>query len=82
MKTLSLVIPVYNEEKTLEDIVKKTLAIETDKRAIEHNIQLELILVDDCSSDNSLKIAQELAINNSKIKVLTHQNNLFQQFFC
>ncbi|MBE7707606.1 MAG: glycosyltransferase [Cyanobacteria bacterium SIG27] len=75
MKTLSLVIPVYNEEKTLENIVKKTLMIETDKRAIENDIQLELILVDDCSNDNSLKIAQELAKNNSKIKVFSHKKN-------
>ena len=75
MKTLSLIIPVYNEEKTLETIVEKTLEIEKDKRAIENNIKLELVLVDDCSSDRSLEIAQKLAQKNNKIKVLTHSKN-------
>lgn len=75
MKTLSLVIPVYNEEKTLEAIVKKTLEIERDERAIKNNIQLELVLVDDCSSDNSLEIARKLAEENSKIKVFSHFKN-------
>jgi len=75
MKILSLVIPIYNEEKTLENIVEKTLSIEKDERAIKNNIQLELVLVDDCSSDNSLEIARKLASNNNKIKVYFHKKN-------
>ncbi|MBQ4645987.1 MAG: bifunctional glycosyltransferase family 2/GtrA family protein [Candidatus Gastranaerophilales bacterium] len=75
MKTLSLIIPIFNEEKTLESIVQKTLEIEKDERAIKNNISLELVLVDDCSSDNSLEIAQNLAKNNNKIKVFSHSKN-------
>lgn len=75
MKTLSLVIPVYNEENTLESIVQKTLQIEQDERAVKNNIQLELVLVDDCSSDKSLEIAKKLAYQNSKIKVFSHEKN-------
>ena len=75
MKTLSLIIPVYNEEKTLESIVEKTLLIEKDERAVKNNIKLELVLVDDCSSDNSLEIAKNLAKNNPKIKVFSHAKN-------
>ena len=48
MKTLSLIIPIFNEENTLEDIVQKTLSIQNDKFALENNISLELVLVDDC----------------------------------
>ena len=75
MKTLSLVIPIYNEENTLKNIVEKTLSIEKDKFAIENDIQLELILVDDCSSDKSLEIAQQLARENNKIKVFSQKKN-------
>lgn len=75
MKILSLIIPIYNEEKTLQNIVEKTLSIEKDERAIKNNIKLELVLVDDCSSDNSLKIAKELANRNAKIKVFAHSKN-------
>ncbi len=75
MKTLSLIIPIFNEENTLEDIVQKTLSIQNDKFALENNISLELVLVDDCSSDNSLKIAQELAQKYKNVKVFSHLKN-------
>jgi cellulose synthase/poly-beta-1,6-N-acetylglucosamine synthase-like glycosyltransferase len=44
---LSIVIPCYNEEKTLEDCVDRVLAIADD------TLELELIVVDDCSKDKS-----------------------------
>lgn len=75
MKTLSLVIPIYNEEKTLENIVSKTLKIELDEFAKKNDIKLELVLVDDCSSDKSLEVAKNLAMNNPKIKVFAHKKN-------
>ena len=75
MKTLSLVIPIYNEEKTLENIVSKTLKIELDEFAQKNDIKLELVLVDDCSSDKSLEVAKNLAMNNPKIKVFAHKKN-------
>ena len=75
MKTLSLIIPVYNEEKTLENIVNKVLLLEKDIFFQENDIQLELILVDDCSKDESLKVANLLATNNNKIKVFSHSKN-------
>lgn len=75
MKTLSLIIPIYNEEKTIESIVQKTLEIESCDFAQKNNIQLELVLVDDCSSDKSLEIAKKLANENDKIKVFSHKKN-------
>jgi cellulose synthase/poly-beta-1,6-N-acetylglucosamine synthase-like glycosyltransferase len=50
-KTLPLIIPCYNEELTLAECVKRVLAIATN------DLRLELIIVDDCSSDDSLLIA-------------------------
>lgn len=70
MKTLSLVIPVYNEESTLKDIVREVLKIQTDE------IQLELVLVDDCSSDNSYNIALQLAEEIPNVKVFKHEKNM------
>ncbi len=48
---LSVVIPVYNEEKTLRDLVD---------RVREVPIRKELVLVNDCSSDRSREIMQQL----------------------
>lgn len=68
-KTLSLVIPCYNEEQTLAHCVKRALAIATPA------LKLELIIVDDCSTDKSLAIAQELAKFYPEVKVLKHDKN-------
>ena len=46
-KTLSLVIPCYNEERTLIPCIKRVLAIATT------DLKLELVIVDDCSTDKS-----------------------------
>ncbi len=75
MTVLSLVIPVFNEEKTLEDIVKKVFDIEKEQFAKENNISVEIILVDDCSTDKSADIIRQLAKNNSKIKTCFHKVN-------
>lgn len=69
MAKLSLVIPVYNEEISLKAIVERTLAIQKDLG----DIKLELIIVDDCSSDNSFVEAKKLESEN--IKVLKHDKN-------
>ena len=69
-RKLSLVIPCYNEEKTLERCIERVRAIETE------NIKLELIIVDDCSKDKSLNVANELAQKYSNVKVCAHKVNM------
>lgn len=54
MKILSIVIPAYNEEKTIHLILDKVKDVE-----LMNGIQKEIILVNDCSKDNT-----EQAINN------------------
>jgi glycosyltransferase involved in cell wall biosynthesis len=48
---LSVVIPIYNEEKTLRDLVERVCAVPVRK---------ELVLVDDCSKDGTRQILREL----------------------
>lgn len=66
---LSIVIPCYNEEKTLEGCVESVLAIQDDQ------LQLELIVVDDCSKDDSLNVARRLAERVPGLRVLRHEVN-------
>lgn len=51
---LSLVVPCYNEESTLARCIERVMALKSE------NLGLEIIIVDDCSKDNSLEIAREL----------------------
>ena len=67
--SFSLVIPCYNEEHSLKTCVEKCLELKG------YFYKLEIIIVDDCSSDNSLSIARDLARNYEEIKVLHHEIN-------
>ena len=51
---LSIVIPCYNEEKTLKKCVERVLKISNEF------LDLEIIIIDDCSTDGSLSIARSL----------------------
>ena len=62
---LSVIMPVYNEQSTLREIVDAVLAESTRK---------ELILVDDGSFDESSKILRELA-GLSRVRVIEHERN-------
>ena len=55
---ISVIIPLYNEEKSIKKIIKKVSKI---------NIEKEIIVVNDGSTDKSLKIIKELKIKNLKI---------------
>jgi glycosyltransferase involved in cell wall biosynthesis len=64
--TLSIVVPAYNEEGTLARVVE---------RLIHVPYLLEIVIVDDCSSDRTLEIARGLAVQYSQVRTLTHQRN-------
>lgn len=66
---LSIIIPSFNEEKTLKECVKRVMKI-TDE-----SLFLEIIIVDDCSSDGSLSVARELESKHPEILVLHHEKN-------
>lgn len=70
--TLSLIIPVYNEENTILSIIEKLLSV----KLIE-NISKELIIVNDCSQDKSEeKILSYIDSNPSvDIKYFKHEIN-------
>lgn len=68
MPTLSVLMPVYNEERTLRQIVAAVLAAPV-------NMEIELVCVDDCSGDGTGAILSELAAKNPRIKHLRHEVN-------
>lgn len=68
---LSVVIPVYNEEKTLRHLVDRVRAVP---------IRKELILVDDCSKDQSREVMKQLEAEGgadefNRIRVYFHDAN-------
>ncbi len=65
MKTYSIVIPVYNSESTLNILCNRIIHVFEDL-----SLDYEIILVDDCSRDNSWNILKDLHAKNSKIKII------------
>jgi glycosyltransferase involved in cell wall biosynthesis len=65
-KCLSVVIPVYNEEKTLATIVDKLEALPQ---------LLEIVVVDDCSTDRTPQILERLSIKHGNIQIVRHERN-------
>ncbi|MBQ8617805.1 MAG: glycosyltransferase family 2 protein [Clostridia bacterium] len=66
-KKVSVILPVYNAASYLQETIKSVL--------IQSYENFELIIIDDCSKDNSLQIAQENACKDCRIKVLANTEN-------
>jgi glycosyltransferase involved in cell wall biosynthesis len=69
MTTLSIVIPAYNEERTLALCVERVLAI------AGRDLALELLIVDDASTDRTREIAGSLAASHPNVRLLSHEMN-------
>jgi hypothetical protein len=64
---VSVIIPAWNSEKWLPTTIRGL-----QKQSWKN---LEIIIVDDCSSDNTLEVARSLAEGDSRIKVLANHTN-------
>jgi glycosyltransferase involved in cell wall biosynthesis len=61
---LSVIVPVYNEAKTIKQVIDKIIAVPIEK---------EIIVVDDSSIDGTDKILRDLRYDN--LKVIHHSSN-------
>ena len=64
---LSIIIPVFNEKKTIKTIIKKVVAIKRIKK--------EIIIVDDYSTDGTREILKNIHYREVK-KILLHNRNI------
>ena len=67
---LSVLMPVYNERKTLAEIVSRVL-----NQTINGIDSLELVIVDDASTDGSTEILEQLAKTHQQIKPIFQKKN-------
>lgn len=72
-KTLSIIIPVYNEENTILSILNALSEV-----TLIGNFQKEIIMVDDCSTDNSKSIITKYITDNpdKNAKYFSHEKNM------
>jgi dolichol-phosphate mannosyltransferase len=66
---LSIIIPAYNEEKTIQEILKRVHEVDLG------NIKKEILVIDDGSKDKTLKLAHETAKKYKEIRIIEHRKN-------
>jgi glycosyltransferase involved in cell wall biosynthesis len=67
---LSVVIPCFNEQDTLKECVTKLREIS------DSDLSLEIVIVDDCSTDLSPRIAKELSDKYPEVIHIRHETNM------
>lgn len=70
MKTLSVIIPAYNEEATIADTFKRVLA------ADPLGLTVQIVLIDDHSTDSTWEIIQRLSKDSEQVLAFRHPRNM------
>jgi dolichol-phosphate mannosyltransferase len=66
---LSIIVPVFNEKKTIEEVIKRVIS------APAFDFEKEIVVVDDCSSDGTSELLEKLK-EKFKFLLLRHEKNL------
>ena len=66
---LSIIIPVFNEEKTILNVLRQINSIEI------HGVKKEIIVVDDGSTDATASVISNIKYQKSNIKIVHHRKN-------
>ena len=64
---LSVIVPVFNERSTVAEVLRRI-------RAVDLPVEVEVVVVDDGSSDGTDKVLT--ALGDSTVRVITHRENL------
>lgn len=67
---LSIIIPVYNEEKTIAKVIAKVSALKIKDTATE------VVIVDDGSSDKTVSVVEKAIKGNRNFKFIKHDKNM------
>ena len=72
MTSLSVIVPIYNEEDNIVLLVERIL------HSLPPQYDAEIIFIDDGSSDNSLVLLKKIAAANASVKVISFVRNMGQ----
>ena len=69
---LSIIIPAYNEERTIGDVLESVLAVK-----LPYKLKKQLIVVDDCSGDSTVRCVEDFQSShpNIEIQLIRHEIN-------
>ena len=67
MKLISIITPAFNAEKYIEDTIESVLA--------QTYQNWEMLIVDDCSVDNTVQMVEKYCAMDLRIKLIRHSKN-------
>ncbi len=65
--SLSVLVPVYNEEKTVAEVLRRVLAL--------GSLVKEIVVVDDASTDDTVAVVERVAAADSRVRLLRQESN-------
>ena len=71
MNKLSIIIPAYNEGRTIHLILDKIKKVE-----LSENILKEVIIVNDCSSDDTIQAVEQYVLNNPDLPITFYSHEI------
>ena len=71
--SISVVIPVYNEEESLERLYREL------SQVLEPISNWEIIFVDDGSDDDSLNVMKTIGKNDNRVTIISFYRNTFSK---
>ena len=71
----SLVAPVFNEEKVIAKVITSWIDVMDTLVNNSVIINYEIVICDDASSDNTLKILKNIAVSKKQVKILSNKTN-------
>ena len=74
MEKISIIVPCYNEEQALPYLVEK-LNLIMDKMNKDFNLIFEVILVNNCSEDNTLNMMKKISNEDNRYKYISFSRN-------
>ena len=75
MKKISLVIPMYYEEKVVEECYRRTINVLSKLEKYDY----ELVIVNDGSKDKTLEILEKIASKDKHVKIISFSRNFGHQ---
>ena len=70
LSTLSVVVPAFNEEKTIGKVLTALLQVK-----LNNDIQIQIIVIDDGSTDGTAAVVSAIAQKHPQIHVIRHRQN-------
>ena len=68
--TLSIIVPVFNEAESLVELHRQIAQV-----ASEHSLELDVVFVDDGSSDGSWSVIENLAATDTRVRGIRFRRN-------